>query len=108
MVVVRNGKAVRARGSTEAEADDDEDDEEPAAPERFSRTEKKVRALHKILRDIQGLRLSQRDGIELDVQQQAKLRKEPEVIKQIAKLEAVAAKEVAAAAAAAKEAGEDE
>ena len=71
MVVIRNGKPVKVGGGAAAEAaeEDSEEDEEPKEPERFSREEKKCRALRKQLRGIAALRISQRDGIELDAQQ---------------------------------------
>lgn len=74
MVVIRDGTAVRVgeRGCDPTELPSD--NESPPEPvERFSRAEKKCRALHKKLREIEQLKARLQQGIELDAQQQASL-----------------------------------
>jgi len=94
MVVVRNGQPVKVGGHTgKAMAVEEADDERE--PGRFTATEKKIRAIHKKLRQLQQLKQQKRQGIELDAQQQAKLRGEAEVVAQLEELEAALEREKA-------------
>eukprot|EP00316_Scyphosphaera_apsteinii_P005079 CAMPEP_0119342474 /NCGR_PEP_ID=MMETSP1333-20130426/104821_1 /TAXON_ID=418940 /ORGANISM="Scyphosphaera apsteinii, Strain RCC1455" /LENGTH=282 /DNA_ID=CAMNT_0007354699 /DNA_START=37 /DNA_END=885 /DNA_ORIENTATION=+ len=89
VVVVRNGKPLRLGGASDEEerdcADSVPDGDGAAALEeikwsRLNRTAKKVRALEKKLRQLEQLKARMRAGVELDAQQQAKLRQEAQVM----------------------------
>ncbi|KAL1506933.1 hypothetical protein AB1Y20_007797 [Prymnesium parvum] len=95
MVVIRNGKPVKLSG--EAGSDSADEAEEPPVAERFTRAQKKLRALQKKLRDIEALKASRKQGVALDPQQQAKLRGEGELLKKLQKIESVVQKEKAEA-----------
>lgn len=106
MAVVRAGKAVWSR-STEPDpnAQPDPEEDEDEGEQRFTPSEKKLRALKKKLRKLDFIKQRRKKGFELDPKQLASLRTEGVLLAQISVFE----KEVAAEAAqAAEEDDEDD
>ena len=102
MVMVKDGAATRVGGAApqrrtgRAEADEEEQEEGTEEPGRFSSLEKKIRALEKKKSSISELKLRMRRGFELDAQQQAKLRTEAKIERELARFRSLLGKELAA------------
>lgn len=111
MTVIRNGVPVTTGGAAQPKKKkrkrrDEDSDEEEEQVERFTPAEKKLRALHKRLRMVLALKASRKRGLELDTQQQERLRREPKLREEVARFERVVEHE--AGQRRALEGGEDE
>ena len=91
MAVIRNGKAVWSGSSETAEPEPQDgaaDEPEETREERFTRAEKKLRALRKKLRHLHDVKDRRRRGEELEGAQLALLRGEAALLKDIKRFEA--------------------
>ena len=75
--LLRNGRPKKSKLAAP------EPEPEPEVEQRFSDAEKKARALRKKLRDVDALKAAVADGVAVDAHQQAKLRAEAQLRRQL-------------------------